>query len=311
MAIVEIVFPIFAIAFIGYIVTYAGLFNARDINGISRFVFDIAIPVMLFNALARIDLPDTLNWGFLLSYYLAAVLVFFLGMTISKRLFQHSAQGQSVFGLGSAYSNTVLIGLPIVSTGLGEEALLPMFMLISIHSALLFFLVTLMAERDGGGEGGGNSLIIAGQALKKLIANPIIIGLAAGLLFNMLAIPMPSPVEKTIELISSAALPSALFVLGASLSAYKLAGHFAEAWTLTGIKLLVMPAIVALLAFVVFDLEPLWAAVAVLNAAMPVGVNVYVFSQKYQANIEPVSTAILISTSLSILSISLLLAFFI
>ena len=311
MAIFEIVFPIFAIALVGFIVTYAGLFSARDIRGISRFVFDIAIPVMLFNSMARIDLPDTLNWGFLLSYYLVAVSMFFLGMVISNRFFQHSIQEQSVFGLGSAYSNTVLVGLPIITTGLGERALLPMFMLISIHSAVLFFLVSLMAERNGG-EGHARTVpVIAGQAIKKMFTNPIIIGLALGLLFNLLAIPIPTPIAKTIELISGAALPSALFVLGASLSAYKLAGHFREAWTLSALKLLLMPALVAVLAFVVFDLDPLWAAVAVMTAGMPVGINVYMFSQKYEAGIETISTAILLSTSISVVTISLLLIIFI
>jgi len=311
MAILEIVFPIFAIAFIGYLVTYAGLFNARDIRGISRFVFDIAIPIMLFNSMARIDLPDTLNWGFLLSYYLVAVFMFFLGMAISSRWFQHSIQEQSVFGLGSSYSNTVLVGLPIITTGLGEQALLPMFMLISIHSALLFFLVTLMAERNGGAGPDRTIPVIAGQSLKKMVSNPIIIGLATGLLFNLLAISIPTPIAKTIELISGAALPSALFVLGASLSAYKLAGHFRAAWTLTGLKLLLMPALVALLAFVVFDLQPLWAAVAVMNAGMPLGINVYMFAQKYEAGIETISTAILLSTSLSVVTISLMLFIFV
>ena len=54
---------------------------------------------------------------------------------------------QGIFGLGASYSNMILIGLPIISTGLGDEALLPLFMLVSIHSALLFFVVTLLVER--------------------------------------------------------------------------------------------------------------------------------------------------------------------
>jgi predicted permease len=140
MAIVEIIFPVFAIALLGYIVAYKGLFTVRDIQGISRFVFIIAIPVMLFNSLAHIDLPEHLNWQFLVSYYAIALFIFGLGMWASKSWFAHSAQEQSVFGLGSSYSNSVLVGLPLVSAGLGDEALLPTFMLIAIHSALLFFM---------------------------------------------------------------------------------------------------------------------------------------------------------------------------
>ncbi len=309
MAILEIIFPVFAIALLGYIVAYKGLFTIDDIQGISRFVFIIAIPVLLFDSLAHIELPEQLNWAFLASYYGVALLMFALGMMASKHWFGHSAREQSVFGLGSAYSNMVLVGLPLISSGLGEEALLPVFMLISIHSALLFFMVTLFAERNGGN--GLSPRAIARQTIRSLVRNPIIIGLVLGLIFNLFSIPIPTAVDSAIGIISRAALPCALFVLGASLSAYKLAGHFAEAWTMVGLKLLLQPILVWILAFVVFRIDPLWGAVAVMMAGMPVGINAYMFAQKYQAGIAPVSGAIVLSTTLAILSQSFLLAIFI
>jgi predicted permease len=309
MAIVEIIFPVFAIALLGYIVAYKGLFTVPDIQGISRFVFIIAIPVMLFNSLAHIDLPEHLNWQFLVSYYAIALFIFGLGMWASKSWFAHSAQEQSVFGLGSSYSNSVLVGLPLVSAGLGDEALLPTFMLIAIHSALLFFMVTLFAERDGGN--GRSPLAIGRQTLVNLATNPIIIGLALGLLVNLFNIPIPTLIDSTIGIISRAALPCALFVLGASLSAYKISGHFAEAWTMVGLKLLLQPLLVWVLAFVVFKIDPLWGAVAVMMAGMPVGINVYMFAQKYQVGLASVSGAIVLSTTLAVLSQSILLAIFI
>ncbi len=309
MAIIEIIFPVFAIALLGYILTYKGIFSIRDIEGISRFVFTVALPVMLFNSLAKIDLPDQLDWTFLLSYYFVIILIFFLGMWVSKRWFAFSSKEQSIFGMSSTYSNAIFIGLPLISAGLGDDALLPLFMLISIHSALLFFLVTLFAERDG--NRGRSPLSIARQTFTSLAKNPIIIGLFLGLLFNLFSIPIPTVIGTTIDIIGKTALPSALFVLGASFSAYKLAGHFKEAWTIVALKLILQPLLVWLLAFVVFKVDPLWGAVAVMLAGMPVGINVYMFAQKYQVCLASVSSAIVISTTLSILTQSLLLAIFI
>ena len=309
MAIIEVIFPVFAIALLGYILTYKGIFSIRDIEGISRFVFTIALPVLLFNSLAKIDLPDQLDWVFLLSYYLIAILIFGLGMWLSKQWFAYSTKEQSVFGMGSAYSNAVLIALPLISAGLGDEALLPIYMLVSIHSAILFFLVTLFAERNG--SSGRSHLALARKTITSLATNPIIIGLALGLLFNLFSIPIPKAIGTTIDLISKTALPSALFVLGASLSAYKLAGHFKEAWTIVALKLVLQPFLVWVLAFVIFKVDPLWGAVAVMMAAMPVGINVYMFAQKYQVCLASVSSAIVISTTLSVLTQSLLLAIFI
>ena len=134
-----------------------------------------------------------------------------------------------------------------------------------------------MAERDVGGR---SPLSIAAQTIKNLAKNPIIIGLAFGLFFNLLAIPIPVPIARTIDLISQAALPSALFVLGASLSAYKVAGHLGEAWMMVGLKLLLMPLLVAFMTLIVFQLDPLWSAAAIMTAGMPVGINVYMFSQR-------------------------------
>jgi len=309
MTIVEVIFPVFAIALLGYILTYKGIFGIRDIEGISRFVFTFAIPVMLFNSMAKIDLPKQLDYAFLLSYYLVAILIFGLGMWVSKRLFNYSPQEQSIFGMGSSYSNALLIGLPLISAGLGDEALLPVFMLISIHSAILFFMVTLFAERNGGD--GRSILAILRQTIISLASNPIIIGLVLGLLVNLFSVAIPKPIDTTIEIISKAALPCALFILGASLSAYKLAGHFREAWTMVALKLLLQPFLVFLLAFVIFKIDPLWGAVAVMMAAMPVGINSYMFAQKYQVCLASVSSAIVISTSLAVLTQSLLLAIFI
>lgn len=308
MTIIEVIFPVFAIVFIGYITAYTNLFAVRDIEGVSRFVFNIAIPALLFNSLSHLELPAQLNWQFLCSYYVVVIVIYSLGIWTSKHWFAGTLQEQGVFGMGAAYSNLVLVGLPIISAGLGEAALLPLFMIISVHSAILFFIVTMLVERGNGY--GRSPWQIVTQTLKNLAHNPIIIGLALGLVVNLLTITLPKPIDDTISILGRATLPCALFVLGASLNAYKLSGHFAEAWTMIGLKMVLQPFLVWVLAFGVFHLDPLWGAVAVMAAGMPVGVNAYMVAQKYQVSIATLSTSILMSTMLAVLSQSLLLAIF-
>lgn len=309
MEIIRILFPIFAIVLSGYLIVYKNILNARDIDGISRLVFNILIPILLFNSLAHVELPAQLNWRFLLSYYLVVLIVYGAGMWISKRVFAYSRPQQGVFGLGSTYSNMLFVGLPIIQAGFGDEALLPLFMLISIHSAALFFITTLVVESDNGGE--RSPLQTAAVTLKSLSRNPIIIGLALGLLVNLLHLPVPEIVDETLSIISRATIPCALFVLGGSLNAYKVTGHFAEAWTMIGLKMVVQPLLVWVLAFLVFRIDPLWGTVAVMAAGMPIGINAYMMAQKYQVEIAAMSTAFLLSTLLAALTQSLLLAAFI
>lgn len=305
MTIFQIVFPIFAIAILGYLLAHRQYFRPPEIAGISRFVFMVAIPVMLFNAMAKISLPEALEWGFLLSYYLAAFITYALAMLIGRFCFNYTLAEQGIFGLACSYSNTVLIGIPVVLAAFGDKGQLPIFMLISVHSGIMFFIVTLIAETDGGTS--NNPLRIAQQAAQKIATNSIVLGLAFGLLFNALTLELPVALDSTISRIAGAALPCALFVLGASLSRYQPQGHLSPASTIIVLKMAIHPFLVWLFAFHLFQVESPWAEIAVLTASLPVGINAYVFAEKYQVCIAPLATAILISTTLAMGSLSVML----
>ena len=202
MTILQVIFPIFAMALVGYVAVYKGILDTRDTEGISRFVFNIAIPALLFNSLAHVELPARFNWKFLLSYYVVTLIIYGLGVMVSRYWFVHSFQEQGVFGLGASYSNTVLVGLPVISVGLGDVALLPLFMIVSIHSAVLLSVFMVWIER-GNGRGLSRRQIVY-QTVKKLVRNPVIVSLVLGLVFNLFAIPIPSLVDNTLGILSKA-----------------------------------------------------------------------------------------------------------
>jgi hypothetical protein len=308
MIVLQAIFPVFAIALIGYLAAHFKLLDQRDVDGIARFVFIVAIPVLLFHTMAHIALPDAVNWAFMGAYYGVALAVFGAGMAVNRFVFKGGPTDQAIFGVGSAYSNTVLVGIPVISVGLGDAALLPLFMLIAVHSAVLFFLTVLMAER---GTGIKRSILqLGGQTALNVAKNPIIIGLALGLAVNLLAITIPDALDSTLSILREAALPCALFVLGASLKAYSINGHIQEGLAVVFLKMIVQPALVWALVFPVLGLDSPWGAVAVMIAGMPVGINAYVLAQQYQAGIATTSTAILLSSLLALVTQSLLLLIF-
>lgn len=305
MEIIGIILPVFGIVLLGYVAGKSKLFKPSDIEGISKFVFNIAIPVMLFRTMANVELPDQIEWGFLLSYYIGAFAVYGFGMLTGRIAFSQNLGEQGVFGLGAAYSNLVLLGIPLVELAFKGAGALPLFMLLAFHSALMFFTVSALGELSRGkGEPFGKLVKLT---FLGLIKNPIFDGLMLGLLFNLLDWTIPGPLDQIIETLGGAGVPGAVFSLGASLSLYRLSGHLSQTMTLVGLKLLIHPVLVYLLGNFVFRVDPLWTSVAVLVAALPVGVNVYLFAQRYHACIAPVATSILISTSLSVVTISVLL----
>lgn len=292
----EIILPIFLVVFIGYAVARAGMFDKKATEVLSRFVFNITLPLLLFHSLATVSLPEEIEWEFLLSYYLIALVLFGAGALTGRLGFAYDLRGQGLFGMGASYSNMVVLGLPIVLNAFGDAAILPMFLLISVHSALIFSLVTLFAELDGA----GSRLRELGATLRGIVTNPILLGLMAGLVFNLLGITLPGPLEDTVALLGDSALPTALFAVGATLSQYRLSGHYTEALVLVVLKIIAQPLLVWLLAFHVFQIDPIWGAVAVVAAGMPTGINSYLFAQRYGVAIEPMASAIVLSTLLTV-----------
>jgi predicted permease len=84
MTILQVIFPIFAMALVGYVAVYKGILDARDTEGISRFVFNITLPALLFSSLARVELPAQFNRKFLFSYSVVALIIYGLGVIASK-----------------------------------------------------------------------------------------------------------------------------------------------------------------------------------------------------------------------------------
>lgn len=314
--ILSVIFPVFAVAMLGYLLTWAGAFRVEDIPGLTRYVFNIALPVMLFDSMARVALPETVQWSFLLAYYLPTLLIYLVGTIIGRRAFRHTRPGSGVFAMGCAYSNTVLIGLPIITTAWGDAAILPLMMIVAVHAAVLFSLTTAVAEsggpRRGTGTGAGGASIatVVFRTTTGILGNPIVGGLAVGLLFNFFSIAIPETVATITGWIRASAVPAALFVTGASLRRYRVTGHLAETGMMIILKLVIHPALVWAAAAFVLRLPPLWTAVAVVTAALPTGINTSVFATKYDAAVAPVTSAILVTTALSVVTLTILLTMF-
>lgn len=307
MEVFQIVFPILLIPLVGFLTVKNGLLTQADGDSIARFTFSFLIPTLLFINMAQMKIPQDMNWNFLSAYYLAVFIVYFLSIGLSALLFAFSASEQSVFALGASYSNTTVVGIPVCVYALGKDALLPLFILISIHNLVLFSLGIMAAERKSLSI---NSLLRRILDLfLQLLKNPITGSLIVGIAFNFLHISLYHPLQNSLNLFSQGAVPAALFVLGMSMNKYQIKGNLRPAIIMVCLKALFLPLVVWFLAFHFFALPPLWAATALLTAAMPVGINAYIFSQKYQACVAVVGTGIVISTIMSVMTLTLILTY--
>jgi len=120
-----IILPVFGTLGLGYVAARSGVFDEAANRGLSVFVFNFALPLMLFRAIAQAELPDAMPWGYLLSYYIGAFGVYALAMLGGRVLFGRRLGEQAVLGLGAGFSNTGMLGIPLVMTAYGPPAALP------------------------------------------------------------------------------------------------------------------------------------------------------------------------------------------
>lgn len=261
---------------------------------------------MLVRALAAAAMPPHPEWALILAYFGSAFAVFGLAFAAARGPFRRRGAEPAIFGISAAFSNTIILGIPIVLRTFGEPAAVPLSLVVGFHSALLFTLTTACAEAGAGGAVAPRALL-AGVG-RGLAANPILWGIAGGLALNLLGLRLPGIVDRLAEILGSAALPAALFALGANLARFRLGEGLAPALALAGLKVLAHPALVWLLGSFVFPLRPVPLAVAVTVAALPTGINAYLFAARYRAAVPEATSTILVSTLVSVATLGALLA---
>lgn len=304
-ALLDVVAPVFGIAALGFAAERFRLLGEAGVKGLVHFVFNFAIPVLLLRSMANMDLPEDVAWSFLVAFYAGSLTTWAVGLAVARALFHRKLDQGAIFGMAAAFSNTVLMGIPIVLTAFGPEATLPLFLIIAFHSATFMPLTLALIQWS---RGRGVSLGAQGREVVKVVAlNPIVLGLAAGLALNLLHVVLPSPVDRTLGLLGGAAVPCALFAMGAAVATYPLGGEMRPAAVLAFLKLAVHPLVVWIVGGALLGLEGLWLSVAVVMAAMPTGVNVYLFGARYDAAAEVAARTVLLTSVGSVVTISALL----
>lgn len=301
-AVVDITAPVFALGLLGYLAARLGFFPDEAASGLARFVFDFAVPMMLARVFADAQLPSGFPWPLLASFYVPAAVLYALGMLVSGRLFGRDLAGRTIGGFGCSFGNSVLLGLPLALLTFGEAGMLPYLILISVHGLGYLTLTTLVLEYARHRDHPLSHLSLG--VARGLVTNPIVVGLAVGVLLNLTGIRLPGPVDRTLEYMQLAVTPCALFSLGASLHQCRIAGGLSEPLLLVTVKNVLMPAFVWLAAVQLLGLPSRSSQAAILLAAQPTGVNVYLLAARYAAARDLATTTVVLSTAFSLLSVS-------
>lgn len=301
LAILNVVLPVFALIALGYGAVRLRLFPAEGTRALVAFVNNFATPCLLFRGMLTSDFSATFNPAIIVPFYVGSLTSLLVGALVARRFFANHPGESISSGFSAMFTNTVLVGIPIIQRAYGGGALPTVFSIIAFHAPGLItlgMLVMELARRDGAPL--GRTLVIA---LTRIVQNPLLWGVVLGLIANRTGLQLPEPAMAFLDMMSAAVLPAALFGLGGALNEYRISESWPQATAMSILKLVIHPAIAYALMVPILHVPMEFARYGILLAAMPAGINVYVFATYYERGINVATNTILISTVAAVLTV--------
>lgn len=296
--IATIVLPVFGLIALGLACGWIGLFPQGTGRALEIYLYRLALPLLLFNAMAKANLPSSPEWSVWLAYFTGLFVAWGLVQTVLS-LMGADKRVSIIAGYSAGFSNLVLIGIPLLLAAFGEEGMVPLFIVMSIHLPLLTLLGTLLIERDSGPF--GPALL---RTTLSVARHPLLLGIVAGLVFNLAGWSLPGTLDAMVVWIAQSGAPLALIAMGLAMRRAGLGEVSSGVAVTVFAKLILFPAIVWLMTHVVFTLPEGWGAALVIMAASSTGMNAYMFALPYERAVPLAAATVTISTALSIFTIS-------
>jgi malonate transporter and related proteins len=300
--ILNLALPYFGLIFIGFACGKTRGLPESGLAWMNFFLLYVSLPALLFRIMSETPFSELNNPPFLIATTLATVSAFLIAMVSGRFIGELSLRKATMAGLAGAYGNIGYMGPGLALAVLGVKAAAPTALIFCCDSIFLFSIVPLLmalTDREH-----PSFLHAIGVAARQIVLNPLIMSAAAGALAAALHIQLPVAVDKTLLFLQNAAAPTALFVLGVTVA---LRPFDRVPWEVPGviaIKLLVHPLIVFGLMLLFGPFAQPWAATAVLMAALPPALNVFVIARQNNTWIEPASVAVLIGTFASVVTLT-------
>ena len=304
LAVLTIALPVFGLILSGVVAGRLGGLGAAATEALNRFVVNLALPAVLFHAMAHIDPVDLAHPGLLAAFGGAIIAPFLISLAWS-RLAGVRLGDSAIQATAATFSNVGYMGLPLCRIAFGDASLVPGVITMVITACPQFAAAVILLELDRPGRAGWRAIV--GRVGRALIRNPLLIAPVAGLGVALSGVALPVALDRFLVLLGGAATPCALVATGLMLVQTAGRFRFGLVARLVALKLLVKPAIAWVIAFHLVAMPPAWAETAVIMAALPTGAGAFILARLYDREAAVTSSTILVSTVLSFVTLSVLL----
>ncbi|MCG9554771.1 AEC family transporter [Vibrio sp. Isolate31] len=293
--VISTILPVFFVIGLGYIATKWRVIPENSHKSFAAFVFNFGLPAAIFSALSTKSLSEIWNVNYIVVYTVGSLSTFFLIAIASLAVLRKSATESVILGLGSSFSNSLLIGFPIIYFLFGSQALVPFSLTLVVENLIMLPLLLTLADMT---HANANKSLKqkATETLVGLSRNPIVLSIVLGMLASAMEVSVPETIARMIVLLANTVTGVALFTIGAGLVGVRSKGMKKEIGIVMLGKLLLHPLLLLVMIMLWFDLEPIMAAVAIILASMPMFGVYTVIGQKY--NMGGLCSAVLLPTTL-------------
>lgn len=292
--------PIFGIVGLGWAATKAGWASDASIDVLGWFSFRFALPALVLKLLASQSLDTLFDARFYVGLLGVAAAVF-LGVLLVSRRLGFATPDAAAHATTASVSNLGFLGPPLMLAFFGDKGAGPLAMAIMAEVMVILTLGSLLMSLKPGAAG-----VAARQVLQAALANPLIGAIICGVTLAGLGISLPQTVDRFLGFLGAAAGPTALFALGAALARQRFDRAIVTgALAISAVKLALYPALLYLVLAVALGLDAFWWQAGLVIASLPAAGNIYVVAQRHATDPSRVSSAIVLSTVLSVVTVPL------
>lgn len=235
----NVTMPIFVVILIGGLLKQVGLLTEGFTAAADKFVFKVALPVQLFRDIATMDIRSDFSWKFVL-FCIGATTFMFAACWFVGRLLLKDKTMVGAFAQASARGSAAILGISFVENIYGNSGMTPMMIvaavpLFNIYSVIILTVSSAEGKLDG---------TVLKKTLKGVVTNPIILGIAAGMVWSLAGLPWPVMLSKSVNYLAVTATPIALLVLGATFKGREALRKIGPTLAATGLKLVAIPAMI-------------------------------------------------------------------
>jgi len=288
---------------VGYALSRWGGWPKAVSDALTRFTFSVAIPAFLFRLMIDFRALPPVDARLLIAYFGGSLAMFAVSRIVAARAFAMDGVSQTIFAMGTIFSNNVLLGIPLAKIILGDASLPAVSLVVVFNSLILWTLVTVSVEWAR-----NRDVSLRGFAItaRSVVLNPVVSSVLLGIAFSFTGLSMPRIATETLGLMSQAAVPMSLIVLGMGLAEYGIGEGVVPSIVLSLLKLVAAPLVVYAIARAL-SLPTIETQAVVMLASLPVGANVYIMARQFGALQAPVATSLVLTTALAALTTPLLL----